>query len=603
MSVAAQPEQQSPDRGQATPVATAVGAAPGGTLLASLARLGPARLAVLGVIALGLLGFFALLVLRAAEPSRTLLFGGLDSADAQQIVERLESLGVPYELSGAGDAILVPADQALRLRMTLAEEGLPSGGVVGYELFDRSSTFGQTDFLSNVNLRRALEGELARTIGTIRSVRAARVHLVQPDRSLFRRDQTPPSASIVVTMQGSQRLEPRQVQAIVDLVAAAVPGLQPSGVTVVDDRGNLLARGGEDGLGGLAGGAEERRTALEEHTRGKIIQLLERTLGPGRVDAQVSIELDLQQVTTTAESFDPEGQVARSAQTVEETSERSEPAANDTLTVANNLPTAAPAAGAGPAAREASRRNEETINYEISRTVRSQTQAPGAIRRMGIAVQVDGTYRPGDDGQPVFQPLPAEDLAQLEALVRSAAGVNEERGDVVEIVSRPFVAPAATETAEPGWIDLSSPLLVRAIEIGGLALTALLVALLVVRPAINRLLALGAPAGSGDPLTVIGPDGRPLLVQAPPGATIALDESGRPVIVRQQPSGASIEPAAATVEGETQTAAAGGSTAGTVRIDNVAGSVQASLVSDVAALVDARPQDVVRTIRSWLAES
>lgn len=602
MSVAAQPEQQSADRGQAAPAANAVAAPPGGTLVASLARLGPARLAVLGVIALAVLGFFALLVLRAAEPPRTLLFGGLGSGDAQRIVERLESLGVPYELSGSGDAILVPADQALRLRMTLAEEGLPSGGVVGYELFDRSSTFGQTDFLANVNLRRALEGELARTIGTIRSVRAARVHLVQPDRGLFRRDQTPPSASIVVTMQGSQRLEARQVQAIVDLVAAAVPGLQPSGVTVVDDRGNLLARGGEDGLGGLAGGAEERRAALEEHTRGKIIQLLERTLGPGRVDAQVSIELDLQQVTTTAESFDPEGQVPRSAQTVEETSERTEPTGNDAVTVANNLPTAAPAAGTGPAAREASRRNEETINYEISRTVRSQTQAPGSIRRMGIAVQVDGTYRPGEDGQPVFQPLPAEDLAQLEALVRSAAGVNEERGDVVEIVSRPFVAPAAAEPDEPGWIDLSSPLLMRAVEIGGLALTALLVALLVVRPAVNRLLALGAPAaGGGISLAAVGADGRPLVIQAAPGAAIGLDENGKPVIVRQQLGVAAREFAGDSPQAES--AAPGGTASTTVKIDNVSGSVQASLVSDVAALVDARPQDVVRTIRGWLAES
>lgn len=602
MSVAAQPEQESADRGQPAPVASAVAAAPGGgRLLASLARLGPARLAVLGAIALGMLGFFAFLILRAAEPARTLLFGGLAGADAQQIVERLEALGVPYQLSGSGDAILVPADQALRLRMTLAEEGLPSGGVVGYELFDRSSAFGQTDFLSNVNLRRALEGELARTIGTIRSVRAARVHLVQPDRGLFRRDQTPPSASIVVSLQGSQRLEPRQVQAIVDLVAAAVPGLQPSGVTVVDDRGNLLARGGEDALGGgLAGGAEERRAALEEHTRGKIVQLLERTLGPGRVDAQVSIELDLQQVTTTAESFDPEGQVPRSSQTVEESSERTDPAANDTLTVANNLPTAAPAAGTGGGGREASRRNEETINYEISRTVRSQTQTPGAIKRMGIAVQVDGTYRPGDDGQPMFQPLPADELAQLEALVRSAAGVSEERGDVVEIVSRPFVAPPAAEPIEPGWLDLSSPLLARAIEVGGLALTALIVALLVVRPAINRLLALGQPAATAAGVAMLGPDGRPLLVQAPAGATIGIDETGKPVVVRQQLSTMPAEPTVAAGDGDTAAPQAAG---GTVRIENVAGGVQASLVSEVAALVEARPQDVVRTMRSWLAES
>ena len=195
--------------------------------------LGAGRILALGIVACGLLGFFTDVVNRAAEDSYTLLFSGLELADAQELVGRLEAMEVPFRLSAGGDAIMVPSGDALRLRMALAEEGMPVGGTVGYELLDDASPFTTSDFLANFNLRRAVEGELTRTIGTLRSVRAARVHIVAPERTLFGRAEVAPTASIVLTLRGAEALDRRQIAGIRQLVAAAVPGLQPDAVTLV----------------------------------------------------------------------------------------------------------------------------------------------------------------------------------------------------------------------------------------------------------------------------------------------------------------------------------------------------------------------------------
>lgn len=236
---------------------------PGGASVA-LRGLGAGRLMVLGATALGLLGPFVFLLLWVAEPHYTLLYGDLELEDSAAIVGRLEGLDVSFRLQGDRRAILVVADQAPRLRMTLAEEGLPRGGTVGDEIFEQQSALGNTDFLANVNLRRALEGELARTIASLADVRSARVHLVLPRRKLFRRQQIEPSASVTLHMYRGRRLDRRQVQAVQHLVAAAVPGLSPERIALVDDRGRLLARGGEgDPESVFASQADELRQAYE----------------------------------------------------------------------------------------------------------------------------------------------------------------------------------------------------------------------------------------------------------------------------------------------------------------------------------------------------
>lgn len=540
-------------------------------LLAQLRSLGTGRILALGAVALALVAFFTFVVARTLEPPFTLLFGGLAPEDARRIVERLEAAAVPYRLSPTGDAVLVPADRALRLRMDMAEQGLPSGGSIGYEVFDRSGPLGSSDFLSNVNLRRALEGELARTIAAIKPVRAARVHLVLPRRELFARERYAASASVVLSLAQPGGIDRRQVQGIRNLVAAAVPGLEVGRVTIVDDRGNLLARGGEGASAGFAAGdIEEQRAAIEQRLRGKILQLLERTIGPGRVEAEVTADLELDEITTTAEQYDPNGQVARSTQTIEETGDRRD-AENGSLTVANNLPTERAAQGGGGSSSERTSRSEETVNYEISRTVRSQTRRPGHLRRLSIAVQVDGVWTTAADGSRQYQPRPAEELAQLAALVRSAAGVDEERGDVVEVVSRPFVQMEPEPLAEPGLLDLGRDELGRLAELAGLGLLTLMVLFFGVRPLVRSLRTPAAIAEEQTP-AVAGE-----VVEQPP----QLPVPELPAL----PVGPS--------------AGVAGELSGTGEVGETAAETPAQRI---ARVVEERPQDAVRVLRSWLQQ-
>lgn len=575
---------------QLTSISTAenVAAAPLGTagrILAAIRSLGPGRLLAVGTILLGFVGFFAFAASRAFEPDYALLYAGLKPEDSQVITQRLQGLGVPFRLSDGADAIMVPQDQIGRLRMELATDGMPGGSVVGYEIFDQSSGFGQTDFLSNVNLRRALEGELARSIGTLRPVQSARVHIVQPERSLFRRDEAKPTASVVLSLRGGASVDARQVQAIRNLVASAVPGLEPASITIVDDRGNLLARPGEGGENGvLPAEADDMRTAYEARLKQKIVQLLERSVGPGHVDAEVTVEMNFDQVTTTAETFDPQSQVARSTQTVEEQSDRNQNNSSGAVSVGNNLPTAQPAAGPPDGDRERNSRNEETVNFEISRTVRNEVQRPGGVKRLSIAVQVDGSYATKEDGSTDFQPRPADELAQLEALAKSASGFDEARGDVFQIASRRFVGADIAAGPEPGWLEGLGLDAGRLINMALLALMTLAVLFFGVRPLVGRLLPAAAPVPAIAGM-LTGPTG--LLIDERPrldGPGVESDQAAPPAL----PTGAddAASPRLLT-DG---------------RLDPLSSEVHAALLKDVGRIVEERPQDAVKVIRAWLGE-
>jgi flagellar M-ring protein FliF len=589
------------------PRGEAAGAA-GGGLAGLLRALGPGRIAALGAVAAAMLGFFAFVAWRVSAPEYTLLFAGLQLGDSQQLVRRLEELGVPYRLGASGDAIMVPRDEALRLRMSLAEEGLPLGGTLGYELLDRAGPFGTSEFQAAVNLNRAVEGELARSIGTLRQVRSARVHLNVPKRELFatRGGQQAPAASVVLALRGGASLDKRQASGIRHLVAAAVPGLAPERVTLVDDAGNLLAQAAEPGAAGPGfEDAQDYRAAYEDRLRAKIVQLLERTLGPGRADAQVSADIDLNEVATTAETFDPDGQVVRSTQTTQEKSDQTERAApDDAVSVANNLPAERAQQGAqdgagAPTSAERSDRTEETVNYEISRTVRNETRRGGALRRLSIAVQVDGEHKPGPDGAPVYEPRSPAELEQLAALVRGAAGLDEARGDRLEIASRRFVRPEPAAGDEPGLLDLGREEWWRAAELGTLAALTLMVLLFGVRPVLRRVLPPREPAALPPPeptAVVLGADGKPLLVHGATWATIGVDSAGNPVVVREPVSVA----ADAGGPGGLPVPAGAAQPAAMLDLRNVKGQVRASLVEDVGAIVDERAEEAVRVIRGWL---
>lgn len=407
-------------------------------------------------------------------------------------------MNIPYELAGNGTQVMVPQENVLRLRMSMAEEGLPAGGSIGYEIFDRTEAFGPTTFVQNINRVRALEGELSRTIRTLKQVREARVHLVLPQREVFTRETSEATASVVLPIRGAGGLDDQQIAAIQHLLAAAVPDLHPSRVSVIDDQGNLLASGtGEDDTaGGSSQALTDYRARYEAGLKLAIERLLESTIGLGRVRAEVTADLDLEQVVTNAEEFDPDGQVVRSTQTVAETEQNSDTEGEQPVTVAENLPEADVAQPAGARSSSAIDRSEETVNYEISKTVRSLTRAPGAFKRLSVAVLVDGTYTTAEDGTKAYTPRSAEDLERYATLVRTAIGFDEGRGDQVGVANIQFAQielPPKVPEAE-ALLGLEKADYLALAEIIGFVVVGALIVLLVLRPLVGRVLPGGHPA-------------------------------------------------------------------------------------------------------------
>ena len=390
-----------------------------------LKAVGPARLGIMAGITGALIAFFSFLIFRLAEPTYTPLYSNLDPDDAGRIVARLESLGVEHKLRGDGTTILVADDKVLRTRMAMAEEGLPSGGSIGYEIFDNREALGTTSFVQNINHLRALEGELARTIRAIRNVQAARVHLVLPKREVFAREEKKPSASIVLRVMGNG-IANQQVKAIQHLVASAVEGLEPGSVSIVDQRGTLLASGDGDTAegAGMSSALEERNATFESRLRKQVEGILTSIVGPGKARVQVAAELHFNRITQSSENFDPESQVVRSTQLTESVETSSESEGEEAVSAGNELPDS-DLAGAGPSSASQSSVTEETINYEISRTTTTEIMEAGRIKRLSVAVLVDGIYEEQADGSQTYVGRSDEELTQISALVKSAIGTTK----------------------------------------------------------------------------------------------------------------------------------------------------------------------------------
>lgn len=554
------------------------------TFIETLRNLGPARLAMMAGVAAAILAFFIYFAGRVSQPEKELLYAELTTGDSSKIVNELEARQVPYELSPDGSRILVPADQVARLRLAMAEQGLPDGGSLGYEIFDRSDGFGTSNFVQNINHLRALEGELARTIGAFDNIKQARVHLVLPQRELFSRERNDPSASIMLTLAGARGLSPSQVRAIQQLVAAGVPRMSPERVAIVDDKGNLLARtrDSNDEMS-VAASADERRIALENRLARAAEELLERSVGIGNARVEVSAELDYDRVTENAEIYDPDGQVVRSTQLVEENSRDSE-AGDQPVTVANNLPeTQLPELNAGGNSSVNSR-TEETTNFEISKTVRTHVRESGSISRLSVAVLVNGRYIENENGQRVYEPRGEEELQRLAALARSAVGYDQNRGDSFEIANLQFADVATgdyTTAGGGGVLGMQQEDLLRIAELLVLGVVAALVLLLVVKPLVGRLIeasALPRPALAG------GGGGQPALLGGGQGATSLLasgDDDGMPAAL---PS--------------LSIASDGGEAP--IDIAQIDGRLRSSTVRMVSEIVDKHPEEAVTILRTWL---
>lgn len=551
-------------------------------------RLGVGRLIAMGVVTAGLIAFFSYMTLQFTSQPMSLLYADLDMSDSSEILSKLEAMNIPYQLQGDGSTILVPQDQARRLRMSLAEQGIPAGGAVGYEIFDKSEMLGQTSFAQNINQLRAMEGELARTIRSISTIVNARVHLVIPKRELFANDKKQePTASIVIKTRG--QLSIAQVNAIQHLAASAVPGLTPARVAVIDDKGKLLARGVEDDIeDGNVTSIQDKNAEYETLIADRIQRLIGSIVGQENARVQVTAQVNLDRITENAEIFDPNGRVIRSSSTIEEESEDINPN-TESVSVAESLPNATATSGASDD-KLRDNRTEETSNFEISRTTRVKVKEAGAIEKVSVAVLINGVTTAKADGERVYTPRSEEELKQIEALVKTAIGYDEKRGDQVQIANLRFneMEPAAEEVGELPFMGVESTEWMRFAETAILGLVALLTALFVFRPLITRLMEIG-PYQIGQM---------------------------QPALAGSASSGAVPQLTGPSVPGQNNTQSQDALTSGDsmlqlihskeqqldsmIDIAKIDGQVKASSVKKVGEVVSKHPEEAISILRTWL---
>lgn len=541
------------------------------SFLETVKQLGATRIAIMGGVLGALLLFFLFVSIQVSSPDMELLYDNLSSADSQAMTAKLGESGIRYSTTPDGARIMVAGDEVAQARMLLAKEGLPNGGSMGYEIFDQQSGFGTTNFVQNINQVRALEGELARTIGALDPVRSARVHLVLPQRELFSRESRPASASVFVTLRPGGRLDTEQVVAVQSLVASAVPDLKPDTVSIIDSNGNLLARGGDEGESLMTVKAEEMRRNYEQRLTRNVEDIIGRVVGFGHVRANITADLNFDRISTNEEMFDPATQVVRSTQTVEENNVEREPPSKE-VSVQNNLPGLAGDLLVDPKPTAENNRVEETTNYEISKTVRNLVREVGEVRKLSVAVLIDGTYTEDENGNKSYQPRPQEDLDRIATLVKSAIGYDESRGDMLEVVNMQFADIEAADDMldDEKLFGFERKDLLDAVEILTVAIMIILVILLVVQPMVGRLLATEGPQLEED-LEAQLLAGRPL------SPALTAPEKGE-----------EFEPPA--VEEDSL-----------IDMRAVEGKVKASSVKKVEDIVEHYPSETVSVLRSWMS--
>ena len=540
-------------------------------------------LAVSFVLVVGIIGGSAFWL---NQPNYALLFADMDQESAGQVVSRLKSLKVPYLLDEGGRAIRVQASRVDELRLELTAQGLPSSGRVGFEIFDRTS-FGATEFLEQVNYRRALEGEIARTIGTIAEVASARVHIAMGKDTLFG-DKRPAKASVVLKLRDRRGLSPATVIGISNLVAASVEGLRPESVVILDSAGRPLARPEteKDALGAVQ---LERQQKLEADMTARVIALLEPVVGSGRVRASVALTLDPRTREVTEDRFDPET-VVRSRQTSADVANLGLAPGGAAAGVAagaggiagarGNLPAPAgqPAAQPSAVAQAASAagpggssRSTETTNYEISRTTSRTIEPPGDVSRMSVAVILDDAYvaKPDAEGQPVMTRVSRgqEELQKLQALVSASVGLDPERGDQLTVENIPFDEPMPGESVAPSFWERHGPMILDGARTGSVLLLGLAAMFFVVGPLMRR--------------TGVAATG---AIALPGGGTVAAPALDRPRTVAELES---------EIEAQVEAALAG---------KGGEGRRLPVLQRKASTFATKEPENTAKLLRSWMAE-
>ena len=453
------------------------------------------RVGLVVVLALGI-AVIPVLALMGKEPDMGVLFANLEREDVQGIVANLDQQGIPYQISESGDSIQVPNEKVHELRLQMATEGLPEAGGVGFEIFDRSG-LGVTQFVQKMNYRRALQGELARTISQIREVERARVHLVIPERRLFSSEQEVARAAVVLTLRRGAALTQSQVQGVTHLVSSSVEGLGPDQITVVDNDGQVLSNPKERSETQLSTSQVEMQRGVERDLEQRVQSMLDQVLGRNKSVVRVSSVLDFRHVEVTEETYDPESQVVRSENRSQEKVTEDKLQQGGVPGVQSNVPNDGGSAG-GARPKEAKRKNE-TLNYELNRKVSKIVEPTGAIKRLSVAVLVDGTYSQAEDGAEIddesepsmtYVPRSEEEMSKLVDIVKKAVGFSDERGDQIEVVNTPFEATPLKDGDEHVATVVQSFLATwgGVIKPAVFLLLGLLVLLFVVRPMVTSLI-------------------------------------------------------------------------------------------------------------------
>lgn len=535
----------------------------------SIKQIGGAKVAVLAASGIVMLAFFLMLGFRTSVARMVPLYSDLSLKDSQKIISELEGSGIPYEIGANGSLISVPSDKALRLRMDMASQGLPSGGsIVGYEIFDKAESFGSSNFVMNVNAMRALEGELSRTIGSIAGMDSARVHLVVPKREIFTREKDKPSASVTIKMAGGKSLERGEVNAITHLIAASVPGLESSRVTVVDSQGRLLARGdGNQGMNAAADSMLEYRIAYETRMQQDLEDLLEKVIGAGKVRITVNADINFDRTVINTEKFDPEGQVARSTQSNSQKEAANESAGGGTVSAENNLPQNTAGSESSGGSKSNIEKTDETTNFEISKTTQNQVREGGTINKISVGVLVDGTYKENSSGDQEYSPRSEDEISKIKALVSSSVGFDESRGDKIEIVNMRFTQDKF-ELADESFFERFK------IEIQGIVQTlifagvAVLAIILVIRPAVTQIMR---------------------------GAQVTADRANEMAALEAGGGMARIGGGGGGSGGEAQD-----ENDTLIDVANVKGGMKSSSMRKINEIVDKYPEETMGVIRQWI---
>jgi len=456
------------------------------TILSNLQSFGPRRLAIMGGVAALVLAVIAIGAIYLNRPSYETLYVGLERSDVSQIGVALGEAGIPFDVGSDGTSVLVPVGKTADARMLLAEKGLPTSANAGYELFDNVGSLGLTSFMQQITRVRALEGEIARTIQSINGIRAARVHIVLPERANFRREEQPPSASVVIRA-GNNIDAVKSAMSIRHLVAAAVPGLNADKVTVLDSAGNLLAAG-DDPLNSSASRSLGVEHTVEMQIEDNIRRALTPYLGPDNFRASVKADINTDSRQTEETIFDPESRVERSVQVVRSNENANRRDAASPATVEQNLPEANLTPAEGPQSSEQSERKEETTNYEIN-SKRIATVSNGyAVTRMSIAVVVNQARLAEILGKDATPDMVSQRVAEIQKVVTSATGFDQARGDIINVSAVEFIDGLdGVQLPEPGMLDAFSRHLGTIINAAAFVVVVFLVAFFGLRPMVASL--------------------------------------------------------------------------------------------------------------------